>query len=119
MEEDKKERLLNAGDEVKVLATGSVIARTVTDAAQNAGWRHRTLTFSGDTLAEIAEDFNRYNRAPQIRIEGTALRARQFSGVFDADDPQSLVDYLASVLSKTGEISIDRSAGTIVIRDRP
>jgi ferric-dicitrate binding protein FerR (iron transport regulator) len=51
---------------------------------------------------------------PQIRIEGEALRTRQFSGVFDADDPQSLVDYL----NRVAELSVERSADAIVIRDR-
>src|SRR5688500_456797 len=40
---------------------------------------------------------NRYNRVPQFRLEGDAVRLRHYTGVFDADDLQSLVQ-LACVL---------------------
>jgi hypothetical protein len=62
----------------------------------------------------IAVEFNRYNREPQIRIEGEALQARQFNGVFDADDPESLVRFLES----SDGIAVDRSGGEIVIHAR-
>jgi ferric-dicitrate binding protein FerR (iron transport regulator) len=45
-------------------------------------------------LADITEDFNRYNHNSHIRVEGDGVAALRFSGSIDADDPASLVEYL-------------------------
>ncbi len=111
--EVNSERILGAGEAIKVPATGPAQARVLTMNEQTAVLRNRSFTFSGDTLAEIAEDFNRYNRTPKIHIEGEQLRMRQYSGVFDADDPQSLADYLVRVAG----LSAERAGNTIVIRE--
>jgi transmembrane sensor len=108
------ERVLTAGEEVKIMSTGTVLDRSVTPETGSVGQRHRTLVFSGDSLAEIAEEFNRYNRSPRIAIEGEAVRARQFSGVFDAQDPDSLVDSL----ERDEQLEVIREDGTIVIRQK-
>lgn len=108
------DRVLVAGEAVKIMSSGTILDRSVTPEPSSAGLPRRSLVFSGDTLGEIAEDFNRYNRSPQITIEGDALRARQFSGVFDAQDPDSLVDSLA----RDERIEIVRRDGTIVIRQK-
>jgi ferric-dicitrate binding protein FerR (iron transport regulator) len=49
--------------------------------------------FRGNTLEDIAAEFNRWNRRP-IRIVGTPLAGRVFDGALDSDDPQSLLDFL-------------------------
>lgn len=105
------ELIVVAGEGVKIMSTGTVVERSVTPESSDIGRPHRTLVFSGDTLAEIAEDFNRYNRSPRILVEGDAARARQFSGVFDAHDPDSLIHSLArdrylEVVQRDGEIVI-------------
>ncbi|MBL8267558.1 FecR family protein [Steroidobacter sp.] len=111
---DAGERILTAGEEVKIMATGTVLDRSVAAEANSVGQRDRTLVFSGDTLAEIVEDFNRYNRSPQIELQGAALQARQFSGVFDARDPSSLVDSLA----RDERLIVERHDGAIIIRQK-
>jgi ferric-dicitrate binding protein FerR (iron transport regulator) len=68
--------------------------------------------FRSDRLADIATEFNRYNRAPQIRIVEESVGMHRFSGVFDADDPESL----AQILEGSGELSVERSKREIVIR---
>jgi ferric-dicitrate binding protein FerR (iron transport regulator) len=80
-----------------------------------SAWQQRRLVFTDDTLGDIAEEFSRYNRSPQIRIEGDALRARRFSGVFDADNPEGLLLYLAVDKS----VVMDRDGDDVVIRSRP
>ena len=65
-------------------------------------------------LTDIALEFNRYNHQPQIRIEGEALQSRQFNGVFDADDPESLIRFLES----SDGITVNRNKGEIVIHAR-
>jgi hypothetical protein len=50
--------------------------------------------FRNDSLADIAEEFNRYNRTLQMRVEGAEASDRRLSGVFDADAPESLLRFL-------------------------
>jgi transmembrane sensor len=105
-------RILGAGEEVRISDASPPVERTVTPEEVSGRLSRRSLTFSGNTLAEIAEDFNRYNRSPRIRIEGEALRRQEFSGVFDAHDPASLVSYL----ERDRHIEVERREGTLVIR---
>lgn len=105
---------LVAGEEARIAADGNAIRRRAIDPAQRAAWRERHVIFSGDTLADIAEDFNRYNRAPRIRVEGEALQAKRYSGAFDADDPESLVEYLQG----DSGIAVEHAGDEIVIRAR-
>ena len=55
----------------------------------------RQLVFRNHTLQQIATEFNRYNKLPKISVEGEALQTKRYSGVFDADDPESFLDFLA------------------------
>ena len=57
--------------------------REPTDITQTVAWRERRLVFTKEALADIAEEFNRYNRAPQIRVEGDIARNTRYTGVFD------------------------------------
>ena len=57
-------------------------------------------------------EFNRYNRAPRLRLEGIGGDTRHYTGTFDADDPQSL----ALLLSQDRTLSVDQGNGEIVIR---
>ncbi|MEP7247620.1 MAG: FecR domain-containing protein, partial [Gammaproteobacteria bacterium] len=61
--------------------------------AQVVAWRERRLVFRADPLERVATEFNRYNHV-QILIESDALRGKQITGVFDADDPRSFVQFL-------------------------
>jgi ferric-dicitrate binding protein FerR (iron transport regulator) len=62
-------------------------------------------------MEEVATEFNRYNTL-QIRIEDPSIRARMMNGVFNADEPQALLKFLA------GEpgIAIERSGEDVVVR---
>lgn len=57
----------------------------------------QALIFRGHTLAQIADEFSRYNRAPRIVIQGEELRGQRIPiAIFDADDPESLIAFLAN-----------------------
>lgn len=109
------DRILEAGTELRISSPGKASERSLSAEASSGDSHRRSFTFSGDTLADIAEDFNRYNRSPRLVIEGDALRARQFSGVFDAHDPASLVSYLAS----DRHLEFERDGEDLLIRERP
>jgi len=84
---------LDAGEEANI-SGGLIVKKSKPDVIRAVAWRDRTLSFSGASLAEVATEFNRYNKV-QIRIEGAAVRERQLSGVFSADHPQSVILFLA------------------------
>lgn len=106
---------VNAGEGVSVADAGRITPPTPISVADVSAWQQRRLVFADNTLAEIADEFARFNRTPQLRIEGEALRARRFSGVFDADTPEALLLYL----SADETIAFDRHGDEIVIVTRP
>jgi transmembrane sensor len=106
---------VTAGEAVSVATAGHITAPVPINVADVSAWQQRRLVFSDNTLAEIADEFARFNRTPHLRVEGEALRARRFSGVFDADTPAALLTFLAS----DNSITFDRHGDEIVIMPRP
>jgi len=47
-------------------------------------------------LSEVAEEFNRYNK-DRIEIDGAELKRQEVTGVFEANDPASFVEFLSSI----------------------
>lgn len=103
---------LVAGEQVTVSAGGAVARMDIEDTGEITAWRERRLVFRNDTIAEVAEQFNRYNRL-QIDVSGR-IASRQLTGVFDADDPESMLNFLAEEPS----IVINRHPDRISIGDR-
>jgi len=67
-------------------------------------------------LDEVAHRFNQYNRV-QIRIRDAELGRRPVSGVFQASDPQTFIDFIragarVSVTRPSGEEIVVSSSGT-------
>lgn len=106
---------LTEGESLSVSIGGKISEPARVDVQDIGAWRQRRLVFRDRPLAEIVEEFQRYNRSPLIRVEGEELRARTFNGVFDADDPQTLVAYLAT----DNTIAFERRGNELVIRPRP
>lgn len=104
---------LEAGQQARAQA-GHARRLEGADVARSLTWQQRRLVFDLSPLAEVAAEFNRYNRSPRIRVEGLAAPAKRFSGVFDADDPRSLVKLLVTY----GDLSVEWQGDEIVIRDR-
>lgn len=108
---------VSAGKAVTIAAAAEISRPVDVDVAEIVAWRHRRLVFYKETLAEIAAEFNRYNRAPKIRVEGEALQGKRYSGTFDADDPHSFLQYL-EIEDRERLLSFDRSDKLVVIRMR-
>ncbi len=106
-------QLFAAGEGATIAAAdGKVTRQEKIDAIKVSAWRQRRLVFRGDRLAQVADEFNRYNPAPRIRVEGQRAADKQMAGVFDADDPESLLLFL----SQYGDLSVERRSGQVVIR---
>jgi len=104
--------LVNAGEKAQLEQNIAPVLIADVNIAAASSWRNRQLNFESDNLQDIAYEFNRYNRT-QIIVADSSLAQTKFSGVFSADDPESLVSFL----EYTGDMLIDRSeANTIHIR---
>jgi len=68
-------------------------------------WTQRKLIFENRPLGEVAAEFNRYNRQ-SIDIRSPELRSQEVTGVFQANDPDSFMLFLA----KIPDVNIERSA---------
>ncbi len=102
--------ILAAGQSARVAPLTTIPTVTIANLEGITSWRNRELTFDGDTLDMIAEKFNRYNKV-QIEVADPMLAQSEFSGVFDADDPDSFIAFL----ELTGRFNVDRSDATKVI----
>jgi transmembrane sensor len=103
--------VLKANEEAHIDRGGAVTVGTVPDIADAIAWQERRLIYRKETLAHIVDDFNRYS-GRRIRLEGNEVGQRSYTGVFDADDPDSL----AQVLAHDPELQVERSGETIVVR---
>lgn len=106
--------VLAAGEQARIAADGAIKERTTKNVTSATAWRERQLIFQDTPLSEVVAEVARYNAEPQLRIESETLGERRLSGVFAADDPQSLVQFL----ERDTELSIIRSGNTVVIRAR-
>ncbi len=111
--EDPATRSVGASEEARIDRGGVLSVRVAPDVSDAVAWRERRLVFRQETLAHIVAEFNRYN-ARQISLEGTDVANRVFTGVFDADDPDSLAQVLARDLS----LSVSYSDRVIVVNTR-
>jgi transmembrane sensor len=82
---------LTANQSAHLSLTG-VSLKTLSDAevARRLEWTDGYLAFSGETLGEVAEEFNRYN--PQrLVIDDPDLRRLRIGGKFQSTDPEGFV----------------------------
>ena len=106
-------RSLGASQEAQVSHEGSVSIREVNNVSDRVAWRERRLIFRDQTLDHIVAEFNRYRAAP-IRLGGGSVGERVYTGVFDADDADSLLQ----VLARDPALEVDRSGESIIVRLR-
>lgn len=102
---------LAAGEALTVNSAGLIKPVQRPDVRALTAWRQQRLIFHDTPLAEIASEFNRYNNAPRLRIEGPELGDRRFDGSFDALRPESFLRYLSQ---KQG-VAFDRRGEEVVI----
>lgn len=105
---------VNAGQAVTITMDGRITAPAAADVGQATAWRQRRLVFEWETLETIAAEFNRYNRAPRIRVEGEDALFRRYTAVFDADNPRTLVRFL----TRDGDLAVTDGGEELVIRSR-
>ncbi len=105
-------RLL-AGQAVQLNLNGKMSKPLPINVAQVTAWRQRRLVFEWERLETIVAEFNRYNRL-QLRVEDAAARARRYTAVFNANEPQALLRFLA----KEHDLEFDRQGDLLIIRHK-
>jgi len=96
----------------EVIAKGSeilVAAKPDHEISNDLSWRQGMLVFNQQTLAEAAEQFNRYNRR-HIEVEGSARKIR-IGGSFKADN----VDVFVTLLHRGFGLSVDQQGDRILV----
>jgi transmembrane sensor len=84
--------LLAAGQRAAVTRLG-VEADVGPPIERVAAWTERRLVFRGDPLGAVVAEFNRY-RTQALVVDDPALAEVRINGVFELDDPASLLTYL-------------------------
>jgi len=106
--------ILSVGDSASVQSTENAVTIDKQSIEAITSWRERKLVFEAERLDQIAAEFNRYNRT-QLVVDDSELAAVKFTGVFDADDPDSFVKFLEFAggvkAAQTGrDIHLDRAS---------
>ncbi len=105
--------VLKPGDVATVRAGSiSVVNKSEQTVADKLGWRRGILTFRYATLAQAAEEFNRYNRT-QIVVSDPRIAQVTIYGAFAANDTAAFADvaqayFKLHVESRDGRIVLSR-----------
>jgi transmembrane sensor len=84
--------ILDTGEQA-IAAPGAVRKSEHPNVAGITAWTQHQIVFDSASLAEVAEEFNRYNQR-QLVIQDAALGKLHISGVFSSTDSTSLVRFL-------------------------
>lgn len=88
--------VLVAGDRLVVSASGKALVSHDVNVDAALAWTRHELLFENRPLGEVADEFNRYNRA-RITIEGASLRSQEVTGVFKSNNPASFISFLSNI----------------------
>jgi transmembrane sensor len=83
-----------------------VISKPVAAVEDKLSWRDGRLVFDGASLAEVADDFNRYNRQ-QLLISDPSVAAIRISGTFKASNMEAFVRLLKEAYGLKVELTAD------------
>lgn len=112
--------LLVAGERVVIRTTIAIVTPAAVEAVgaleveRAMAWQERRLEFASVPLAEVAAEFNRYNRH-QLVIADAKLGAQRFGGTFRADGYEALVH----LLEQDFGVIVERREQQTVLRLKP
>jgi transmembrane sensor len=84
------------------------------DTNRELAWVAGRLVFDNESVADVVEEFNRYN-VVQLHVASPQLARRSVSGVFDASEPESFIGFMRSV----APVSVRRAGQDITIALAP
>jgi transmembrane sensor len=83
-----------------------VVSKPVAAVEDKLTWRDGRLVFDGTSLAEVADDFNRYNRQ-QLLISDPSVATIRISGTFKASNVEAFVRLLKEAYGLKVELTTD------------
>ena len=104
-----------AGEQVTVAVKTALLPRHA-DLVASTAWIQQQLVFESTPLAEVAEEFNRFNTR-RLVVEGEALGNLHVSGTFPALDPASLPRFVRFLREQPG-IDVRESDDRIVVTQK-
>lgn len=87
---------LTVGEQVQIAPQRELIEKISVNVQKIIAWQDRRLIFEAQTLEEIVNEFNRYN-TNRIEIRDHELARLTLSGVFESNDPDSLLEFLQRI----------------------
>lgn len=103
---------LAAGERARIATNGGIQRIQDANIERVTAWSKRRLKFHNESLQDIVLEFNRYHRGLKLRVDDIPAGSRHYSGIFDADDPETL----AKFLEREPDLTVERTAGEIIIR---
>jgi transmembrane sensor len=91
---------VDAGQQATV-TRGTITAPQPVDTAAVTGWTRRLLVFTAAPLAEVAEEFNRFNLR-RLVVASPELADFRVTGTYQAFDPESLADLVLTLRRQPG-----------------
>lgn len=92
----RSERRLAAGEQTVAYPNRSLGQVDRINVGQVVAWQRGKVIFNGEPLGKVITDLNRYLAQP-LRFEAPGLAQHRVSGIFNVDDPQSMIDALPAI----------------------
>jgi transmembrane sensor len=103
--------ILTADQQVMVSRSGIAEAVHNVNSERELAWAKGQLVLDNETIAAAVEEFNRYNRL-QLRLANEDVARRSVSGIFNASDPESFIEFLQTVIP----VRVTRGESEIIVR---
>lgn len=87
---------LSVGEQVQITPQRLPIEKVSVNVSKITAWQDRRLIFEAQSLESIVEEFNRYNTR-HIEVRDVELAKIELSGVFQSNDPDSLIEFLQDI----------------------
>jgi transmembrane sensor len=88
---------LGANRRIRYTNIGAMLAPEIVDADVELAWRRGKLIFNGRRLADVVTELERY-RSGRVIIVGSDLNNLRVTGVFELNDPASIVSTIRDTL---------------------
>jgi transmembrane sensor len=107
---------LEEGDAAAVRPEGVHLTKVgLQELNRKLSWTAGLLSFQGETLAEVTDEFNRYNRK-HLAVTDPSIADRRIGGAFQATDPESFVSALRKGFGVRADEQGQKNSETGVIR---
>jgi transmembrane sensor len=103
---------VRAGHTASLVANDSVTVRASGDVTKLLAWTEGKLVFDNATLAEVAEDLERWYGA-RVRLGSPAIAGKHYSATFSGESLDDVVRVIAASLN----LRVERSGDTITLHD--